>query len=89
MNVENPIVRSLARSPIRTRESGVTHAAWRMEIDSDAGSGAITLVDAATRLPFYRGEGLFLGWTQEQLAETYQRLLAPDNERPFDVMQLG
>lgn len=88
MSDENLTVRSLERASIRTRESGVTHAAWRMEIDSDAGSGTITLVEGGG-VPIHRGEGIFLGWTQEQLAETYQRLLAPDTEPPFEVMQLG
>jgi len=87
MSEETLTVRSLERAPMRTRESTNTHSAWRMEIDSEAGSGAITLVDATPS--FYRGDGLFLGWTQEQLAETYQRLLAPDDERPFELMQLG
>jgi hypothetical protein len=87
MSEETLTVRSLERAPIRTRESGNTHSAWRMEIDSPAGSGTITLVDTAPS--FYRGDGLFLGWTQEQLAETYQSLLAPDDERPFELMQLG
>jgi hypothetical protein len=89
MSAENLNVRSLERALIRTRESGVTQSAWRMEIGSDAESGTITLIEAAGDPPLYRGEGLFLGWTQEGLAETYQRLLAPDDERPFDVMQLG
>lgn len=88
MSDENLTVRSLERASIRTRESGVTHAAWRMQIDSDAGNGTITLVDAGG-VPIYRGDGLFLGWSQEQLGETYQRLLAPDTEPPFEVMQLG
>ena len=89
MSEEIFTVRSLERAPIRTRESGVTHSAWRMEIDSHAGSGTITLVDATGGSPFYRGDGLFLGWTQEQLTETYQNLLAPDDEPPFELMQLG
>jgi hypothetical protein len=89
MNEETLTVRSLERASIRIRESGSTQSAWRMEIDSEAGSGTITLVDAAGGPPIHRGDGLFLGWSQEQLAETYQRLLAPDTERPFEVMQLG
>jgi hypothetical protein len=89
MSEEIFTVRSLDRAPIRTRESNATQSAWRMEISSDAGSGAITLIDAPLTAPFYRGDGLFLGWPQEQLGETYQRLLTPDDERPFEVMQLG
>lgn len=87
MNEETLTVRSLERASIRIRESGSTQSAWRMEIDSETGSGTITLIDAAPS--FYRGDGLFLGWTQERIAETYQRLLAPDTEPPFEVMQLG
>jgi hypothetical protein len=87
MSEETLTVRSLERATIRTRESGVTQSAWRMSIESEAGSGTITLVEATP--PFYRGDGLFLGWAQEQLAETYQRLLAPDTEPPFELMQLG
>lgn len=89
MSVENLTLRSLSRAPIRTRESDVTHSAWRMEIESDAGSGTITLIDVADGSPFHRGDGIFLGWTREQLAETYVRLLAPDDGPPFEVMQLG
>jgi hypothetical protein len=82
-------VHSHERVPIRTRESGVTHSAWRMQIASGSIGGTITLIDFTGGAAFYRGAGLCLGWTQEQLAETYQRLIAPDDERPFEVMQLG
>lgn len=80
------IKRSLERVPIRTRESGVTEAAWRMEIDSDEGSGTITLITES----LLRGDGIFLGWPQERLAETYNALNAPPEDEPkFELQQLG
>lgn len=82
----NAIVRSMERVPIRTRESNVTRSAWRMEVDCDEGSGAITFVDDAV----YRGDGLFLGWSQAELAAAYaDAQKRPDDEPPFELMQLG
>jgi hypothetical protein len=81
----NAVVHSLERVPIRTRESNVTRSAWRMEVDCDAGRGAITFIDDS----FYRGDGIFLGWPQDELAAAYQALSKPSDEPPFELMQLG
>ncbi len=81
----NAVVQSLERVPIRTRESGVTRSAWRMEVGCDAGTGSITLLEEG----LFRGDGMFLGATQEQLADTYRALLDPNEETPFEPMQLG
>jgi hypothetical protein len=82
----NAVVRSMERVPIRTRESNVTRSAWRMEVDCDEGAGAITFVDDV----FYRGDGLFLGWPQEELAAAWTNAQKkPDEEPPFELMQLG
>ena len=77
----------MERVPIRTRESNVTRSAWRMEVDCDEGAGAITFVDDA----LYRGEGLFLGWSQDDLAAAWTDAQAKksDEEPPFEIMQLG
>jgi hypothetical protein len=84
--VTNAVVRSMERVQIRTRESNVTRSAWRMEVQCDEGLGTITLVDDA----FYRGEGLFLGWPQEELAGAYAGAQTHDDgEPPFELMQLG
>ena len=83
--VTNAVVRSMERAPIRTRESNVTRSAWRMEVQCDEGLGTITLVDDA----FYRGEGLFLGWPQEELAAAHASVQKHDDEPPFELMQLG
>ena len=81
----NPAVRSMERVPIRTRESNVTRSAWRMEVVCDEGAGAITMIDDH----FYRGEGLFLGWSQEDLAAAHASVKKQDDEPPFELMQLG
>jgi uncharacterized damage-inducible protein DinB len=79
-----PINRSLHRIPIRARESGVTHSAWQMAIESPNGPGTITLLDSG----HYRGGGAFLGWSQEQLAELYKSLNTSPDE-PQELLQLG
>lgn len=75
----------MERAPIRTRESNVTRSAWRMEVECDEGRGAITLLENGV----FRGDGLFLGWPQEELAATYQALLKKDDEAPLELIQLG
>ena len=81
----SPVKRSLERTQIRSRETAATVSAWRMAIDSPQGTGTITLLDSG----FYRGDGAFLGWSQEQLASLYQSLNTPPDEPKFEVMQLG
>ena len=84
--VTNAVVHSMERVPIRTRESNVTRSAWRMEVQCDEGAGTITFVDDNV----YRGEGLFLGWPQEELAAAWTGAQKkPDDEPHFELMQLG
>lgn len=80
-----PVKRSLERTPIRLRESDATVSAWQMVIESPRGAGTITLLDSG----FYRGDGAFRGWPQEQLATLYQSLNPPPDEPKFEVPQLG
>lgn len=77
------------RVPIRTRGSGVTTAAWRLEISSDQGTGAIVMVEATPQESYYRGEGLFLGWAQDRLAAVHDAMLPKSDESSFDMPQLG
>jgi uncharacterized damage-inducible protein DinB len=81
-------LRSLERTAVRTREIATTISAWQMTIDSDRGSGTITLLDVAGQ-PLYRGDGIFFGWPQEKLKEEYQRLNKPPDEPKFELQQLG
>jgi hypothetical protein len=79
----------LARVPIRTRSASVTVSAWRLEVTSDQGPGTIVLVEPASGESHYRGDGIFLGWGQERLAEVYAALRARDEEGGLDTPQLG
>ena len=81
--------RSLERFPIRTRDAEATQSAWRMEIESEAGRGAIMLIDLPEGQAVYRGDGVFLGWPQDRLAAVFNRLRATPDEPPFELQQLG
>ena len=74
-DMERYVVRSLERVALRLRESAFAQPAWRMTIVSEEGSGAITLVGAPAG-DFFRGEGIFLGYTQDQLRKMYDSLHA-------------
>jgi hypothetical protein len=80
---------SLDRMPIRTRESGATLSGWRLSAGSDQGEGAIVLVESAPGEARYRGEGVFLGWSAEQLREAYESLRPRAEESRFETQQLG
>jgi len=78
-------MRALERTPIRTRESGVTISAWRMTIQTNVGPGSITLLDSGA----YRGEGPFMGWAQEQMRELYATLATQGDPPQNDLQQWG
>ena len=79
---------ALDRMPIRTRESGATLSGWRLSAGSDQGEGAIVLVEDGAGEVRYRGEGIFLGWTAENLRAAYETL-RPQSEESFEIHQLG
>jgi hypothetical protein len=80
---------ALERFAIRTREAGVTGAAWRLEVACAEGPGAIVCVDAASGPALYRGEGVFLGWPRERLEAAYFALRPVDSSPPLELNQLG
>ena len=82
-------MRSLSASRSGTRDTEATQSAWRMEIESDAGRGAIMLVDLPGGQAVFRGEGALLGWTQDQLAEAFHKLRPTPDEPPLELQQLG
>jgi len=77
------------RVPIRTRASGLTTSAWRLEITCDQGRGAVVRVEVSPQEAHFRGDGLFLGWSPQQLAALHDALLSRSAEASFDVPQLG
>ena len=80
---------SLERVPARTRESGVTLSGWWLSVESDQGKGAIALVESSTARACYRGEGVFLGWTQGDLRTAYEALRPRPEEPASEIQQLG
>jgi hypothetical protein len=57
-----------------------------MQIRCDQGVGTISMIDSG-RLPVYRGEGCFVGWSQDELKATYLSMIP--NEAVLELMQLG
>lgn len=80
---------ALDRFLLRTREGTSTRSGWRVSFATEAGAGAIVLVEIGDGSTLYRGEGVFLGWQQDALAEGYSRLLPRPDEEPFEPSQLG
>src|SRR5262249_41747988 len=79
----------MERVPVRARDSQVTVSAWRVVVDSSNGSGTITLLELSSGETYYRGDGVFLGWTQEQLASAYRELVPEQSEPVTAFLQLG
>ena len=67
-----PTVPPIERVAIRLRESSVTLAAWRLAASAAEGSGALVRVETPGGTLF-RGEGWFLGWTQDAMSESLGR----------------
>ncbi|MGH9441034.1 MAG: hypothetical protein ACRD16_02045 [Thermoanaerobaculia bacterium] len=85
----NPRALSLDRFPVRTREGSTTRSAWRLEVASDRGAGAIVLVETSAAETFYRGDGVFLGWPQDRMAAAYRALLPKPEDDGFVMQQMG
>ena len=86
--VTNPQASPLQRVPVRTREGRVTTSAWRLEVAAAEGRGGIVRVEGPSGTHF-RGDGLFLGWEPQRLAEAYARLLPTTEADTFETQQLG
>lgn len=80
---------ALERVAIRTRESGLTLAAWRLAASSAQGEGTIFLVETPGGGALFRGDGVFLGWPQPRLEAAYRRLQPGGGEPEPDAGQLG
>ena len=80
---------ALERAPIRIRESDSTLSSWQLSVECDQGRGAIVLVEAGPGEAWYRGEGVFLGWTVERLRAAYDALRPQSGESGFEIQQLG
>ncbi len=59
---------------------------WRMQVACDHGKGSILVTDSVVSR--YKGDGMFAGWSQEQMRSLYESLIPKDNFR-FELLQLG
>jgi len=73
---------------LRMRGAAVTVSGWRIGAETPRGPGTIVLAEQAGQ-KFYRGEGVFLGWSQERLEAAYLALLPPSQGPGDDHLQLG
>ena len=80
---------ALERAPMRTRGSAITRSAWRLVVSSGEGPGAITLVEESREETFLRGEGVFLGWSQEDMKRAWDQLSQTPDEPEAPLPQLG
>ena len=85
----NPKSLGLERFLIRLREGSTTQSGWRLEATSDEGPGTIIALEISPDVVLSRGDGIFLGWTQERMGAAYQALLPKPEEDGFHMQQLG
>src|SRR5262249_13556230 len=74
VGLKGVVAEPLDRVPVRRRESSVTASAWRLKVISDQGEGSIVLIEVTEQISCFRGDGIFLGWSQARLAEAYNEL---------------
>lgn len=78
----------LERVAIRLRENSVTLSAWRLAASAAEGEGTLVRVETSGGTLF-RGEGWFLGWTQEAMSAAWAELLPPAEPDTLHIPQLG
>ena len=75
--------------PVRQRLGMVTLSAWRLLVASDEGPGTIVLIDGGENDRFFRGDGVFLGWSLADLAAAWKALLPRSEKTEEPSPQLG
>jgi len=82
---------SLGRVAARARDVTHTFSAWALSVETTRGPGRIVRIELTPDATLWRGDGVFLGWTHEQLAAAWDALRAtePALEPPPDFQQLG
>jgi len=79
------------RISVRARGAGHTFSAWALSVETDRGPGSIVRVEPSPDETYWRGDGVFLGWTSEKLAAAWVELRAaePEPEASPEFQQLG
>jgi len=76
------------RYPLRVRGATNTLSGWRIAIEAPRGPGSIALAEHGAET-FYRGDGVFIGWSQDRLQAAYRALLPAPQAPELDFPQLG
>jgi hypothetical protein len=79
----------MVRAPVRLRGGSLTLSAWRLHVASEEGPGTITLVEQSGAGNFWRGDGVFLGWSAEELATAWEALLPRSDEPELQLPPVG
>lgn len=81
----------IERMSVRARGAAHTFSAWALSVETEQGTGSIVRVEPSPDETFWRGDGVFLGWTPEALAAAWSALRAaePEPDAPPEFQQLG
>jgi len=79
----------LERVPVRERGGSLTRSAWRVAVTANEGSGTIVRIEAEGGAVHFRGDGLFLGSSPEEMAADWEALAHSDAPPEPESMQLG
>lgn len=83
-------LRAMDRIPISGNPAKPITSAWRIEAESDQGSGTIVRVEGTkVRGDYYVGDGIFAGCNQSSLASAYFTLAPAPGVAQFEILQLG
>jgi hypothetical protein len=79
------------RISVRARGASHTFSAWALSAETEQGPGSIVRVEPSPDETFWRGDGVFLGWTSDRLAAAWEALRAtePEPEASPELQQLG
>ena len=82
--------RAMDRIPIFGNPAKPMTSAWRIQAESDQGSGTIVRVEGTkVRGDYYVGDGIFAGCNQSRLASAYFTLAPTPGVAEFEILQLG
>ncbi len=79
----------LERVPVRERGASLTLSAWRVAVTADEGTGTIVRLEARDGTVHFRGDGLFLGWSAEEMEAAWGLLARSDAPADPEHQQLG
>ena len=84
----NPSV-LLERVPVRERGASLTRSAWRVAVTAEEGTGTVVRLEASDGAVHFRGDGLFLGWSAEDMGAAWDVLSRSNAPAEPEFMQLG